>query len=153
MELREPNVFLGESYRSCRLQGLDPGDKSFLFRLIHTLLPSKERIHHLTQQGSFLCWSNYNHLFYQCAEAGQAVLRCIKSYDGNLSEEKCSHTWAHSNWSFLAPLCHHSGHWSWTDLGKSKVEENYILVQHENRVGDGHFDQKKVQSESITGGS
>ena len=55
VELREPDVFWGESYRISRLQGLDPEDKSFLLRLIHTLLPSKERIHHLTQQGSSLC--------------------------------------------------------------------------------------------------
>ena len=52
-----------------------------------------------------------------------------------------SQTWAHSSWSFHAPLCQHPGHWSWTDLGKSKVEENYILFQHENRAGDGHFHQ------------
>ena len=96
VEMREPNVFWAESYRICRLRGLAPDDKSFLFRLIHTLLPSKERIFHLTSQGSSLCWCNsgetedYSHLFYGCtknAEAGESLLRCIQSYDRSLSQE------------------------------------------------------------------
>ena len=64
---------------------------------MHTLLPSKERVHHLTPASSPLCWCNtgavesYEHLFYECEknkESGQALLRCIKSYDSSLSQVK-----------------------------------------------------------------
>ena len=95
VEEKDPTVFWAESYRISRLQGLSPDSKSFLFRLVHTLLPSRDRLHHLSQEVSPLCWCNtgaqesYLHLFYHCcknAEAGQALLRCIKSYDRNFTE-------------------------------------------------------------------
>ena len=97
MEERHPEVFWSETYRISRLRGLSPGTKSFLFWLVnvHTLLPSKERLHHLSQEASPLCWclsgaqETYEHLFYQCeknSEASQALLRCVKSYDNNLTE-------------------------------------------------------------------
>ena len=47
VEEKEPLVFWGESYRISRLHGLSSDSKSFLFKMIHTLLPSKERIHRL----------------------------------------------------------------------------------------------------------
>ena len=79
------------------MPGLSSDSKSFLFKLMHTLLPSKERVHHLTPASSPLCWCNtgaaesYEHLFYECEknkESGQALLRCIKSYDSSLSQVK-----------------------------------------------------------------
>ena len=47
VEERNPEVCWAESYRLSRLRGLSPQSKSFLFELIHTLLPSKERLHQL----------------------------------------------------------------------------------------------------------
>ena len=97
VEERNPEVVWCESYRISRLKGLSPATKSFLFRLIHTLLPSKERIHHLTREASPLCWGQsgeqetYQHLFYNCeknTDAGQALLRCVQSYDHNLTETR-----------------------------------------------------------------
>ena len=55
VEEKFPEVCWPESYRISRLPGLSPDSKSFLFKLIHTLLPSKERVHHLTQASSPLC--------------------------------------------------------------------------------------------------
>ena len=97
VEENYPEVCWAESYRISRLNGLSTGSKSFLFRLLHNLLPSKERLHHLSQEASPLCLCNsgahesYMHLFFQCetnAQAGQALLRCVKSYDSNLTEDK-----------------------------------------------------------------
>ena len=96
VEFDFPNVFWSESYRISRLHGLSPATKSFLFKLIHGLLPSKERLHHLTPATSPLCWCNsgepesYRHLFFQCSKnctAGQALLRVIRCYDANILEE------------------------------------------------------------------
>ena len=98
VELNHPNICWSESYRLCRLRGLSPSEKTFLFKLIHLLLPSKERVHHLTNQGTPLCWcgagvpETYEHLFFQCiknAEAGQSVLICAKSYCRTMTEEEC----------------------------------------------------------------
>jgi hypothetical protein len=97
IEERYPLHDWSESYRLCRLQGLDPEIKSFLFKLVHQLLPSKERVHHLTPTSSPLCWcesgdhENYLHLFYFCSknrEAGEAVLRVAQAYDRDLTAEK-----------------------------------------------------------------
>ena len=97
VEEKYPEVCWAESYRISRLPGLSPDSKSFLFRLMHELLPSKERIHHLTPASSPLCWCNtgavetYQHIFYDCIknnEAGQALLRCVQSYDRSLTEVK-----------------------------------------------------------------
>ena len=97
VEMSDPNVFWSESYRLCRLQGLSPSSKSFLFKLIHCLLPSKERLHHLTPATSPLCWCDsgqqetYKHLFFECPkneEAGQSLMRVVQCYDRNISEEK-----------------------------------------------------------------
>ena len=96
VEVKYPEVFWSESFRICRLRGLSPAEKSFLFKMIHLLLPSKERVFHLTNQGSSQCGCHpdvpetYEHLFFQCeknAEAGQSLIRCAESYCGNTSVE------------------------------------------------------------------
>ena len=86
-----------ESYRISRLKGLSPDNKSFLFKLIHTLLPSRERVHHVSPATSPQCWcgtgedETYQHLFFHCPKnrvAGQALLKCVRCYDRNLTEQK-----------------------------------------------------------------
>ena len=72
VEEREPTVFWSESYRISRLQGLSPMSKSFFFKHIHTLLPSRERVHSIIPATSPMCWygsgaqEDYKHLFFQC---------------------------------------------------------------------------------------
>ena len=92
-----PTVPWSDIYSISRHKGLSPDDKSFLFKLIHRLLPSKERLHHLTPASSPLCPcgngenETYQHLFYSCvknAQAGRALLHCLQSYDHSLTEEK-----------------------------------------------------------------
>ena len=65
--------------------------------MIHTLLTSKKRLHHLTPHVSPLCCCRsgaeelYLHLFFQCeknSQAGQTLLRCITSYDRGLTQER-----------------------------------------------------------------
>ena len=96
IEERDPHIVWVDSYRTARLPGLSPDNKSFMFRLLHTLLPSRERIHHLTPAANPLCWctervpETYNHLFFACREnreAAQSLLRCVQSYQRDLTEE------------------------------------------------------------------
>ena len=95
-----------------RLKGLSPKSKSFLFKLVHTLLPSKERIHHLNQTSSPQCWCESGdqetcfYLFFYCVknqEAGEALLRCGQSYDQNLTIEKALRLDISADETFLLP--------------------------------------------------
>ena len=97
VEERHPEAPWSETYRLSRLKGISPATKSFNFKLVHTLLPSSERINHLNGNVSPLCRLNcgqvedYLHLFYKCQhnqDAADSLLRCIKSYDQNLTDEK-----------------------------------------------------------------
>ena len=56
IEEREPDRVWLDSYSLSRLPGLSPDNKSFLFKLLHTLLPSRQRLHHLTPAANHLCW-------------------------------------------------------------------------------------------------
>ena len=97
VEEREPMVFWRESYILSRLHGLSPNSKSFLFKMIHTLLPCRERVHHLSPASSPLCWcatgeqETYMHLFYRCSknsDAAESLLSCVQAYDGKLTADR-----------------------------------------------------------------
>ena len=112
IEERDPSISWNECYRIGRLKGLSPESKSFMFKLIHTLLPSKERVHHLTKTSSPLCWCDsgnqetYVHLFFECSmnkEAGEALLRCVQAYDQNLTIEKALRLEIVADETFLLP--------------------------------------------------
>ena len=92
-----PTIQWGEPYRLSRLQGLSPSSKSFLFKLVHQLLPSRARVNRIIPANSPLCWcgsgesETYLHSFYTCSknsEASDAMLRCAKTYDTELTPEK-----------------------------------------------------------------
>ena len=92
-----PTIQWGEPYRLSRLQGLSPSSKSFLFKLVHQLLPSRARVSRIIPANSPLCWcgsgesETYLHSFYTCSknsEAAEAMLRCAKTYGTELTPEK-----------------------------------------------------------------
>ena len=97
VEELSPTTQWGEVYRLSRLHGLSPSSKSFLFKLIHQLLPSRERVSRLMPANSPLCWcdsgdvESYLHLFFTCdknREAAEAMMRCAKVYDEDLTPDK-----------------------------------------------------------------
>ena len=50
-----PNFDFSNSYRLIRLFGLTPDQKSFLFKMIHNLLPTKERLYRLKKVPTPYC--------------------------------------------------------------------------------------------------
>ena len=90
VEEHAPEVSWSESYRLLRLKGLCPEQKSLLFKLVHELLPTKERVSNIiptTNPACLLCLDNtpetYYHTFFTCSsnkESGEALLRCSKTY-------------------------------------------------------------------------
>ena len=96
IEERSPHIQWDRSYHLARLHGLSPCSKSFLFKLLHELLPSRERVSRLIPGNSPLCWCNcgdvetYMHCFFLCSknsDAAEAMLRCARIYDQNLTAE------------------------------------------------------------------
>ena len=95
VEEHEPEVCWSESYRLLRLKGLSPDQKSLLFKIVHELLPTKERVSHIiptTSPTCLLCQDNlpetYLHCFFNCSlnrESGESLLRCAQSYAPTLT--------------------------------------------------------------------
>ena len=72
IEERSPHIQFDRSYHLARLHGFSPCSKSFLFKLLHQLLPFRERVSRLIPGNSPLCWCNsgnietYMHCFFVC---------------------------------------------------------------------------------------
>jgi len=97
LEEQTPDIEWNRLYHRVRLKGLSPSSKSFLFKLLHQLLPTRDRINRLMPGNSPLCWCNsgdtetYLHCFFLCTknrEAGDAIARCVGSYDPNITAER-----------------------------------------------------------------
>jgi hypothetical protein len=94
------------------LKGLSPESKSFQFKLVHTLLPRKEKIHHPNPTSSPQCrcessdQETYSHLFFSCVknkEADEALLRSAQSHDQILTNEKILKLEISADETFLLP--------------------------------------------------
>ena len=88
-EIASPSTDWALSWKICRLQGLGSDLTSFNFKLLHKLLVTKERLHHLTPASSPLCshCSNANedvlHALIYCdynQDAGHRVLTTAQQY-------------------------------------------------------------------------
>ena len=156
VETKNLNVRWADVYAASRIKGLSPDNKSFLFKLIHELLPSKDRLHQLGQSPTALCWCNsgeietYSHLFFTCnknQEAGQAVLRCLRSYDASLTKEKCLRIEFDIDEPFLLPsvsILSTSLEHIWNNRKQKKITtimsiraelENSINIKRKSRLG------------------
>ena len=84
-EQSEPDNDFSNNYRLCRLFGLSPDQKSFLFKLVQNLLPTKERLHRLGKIPSPSCRfcdcpdDDVEHLLAcaQSAEVATPLLACL----------------------------------------------------------------------------
>ena len=98
VEEREPQHDWNLAFHLSRLKGLAPEVKSFNFKLLHLLLPCKERMSQMlpaTSPNCPLCTTEQpetiTHALFGCAknrEAGQFLLQLSKVYDPSLTPEK-----------------------------------------------------------------
>ena len=96
VEERLPTAPWPEAYRLLRLKGISVQHKSFLYKLVHELLPSKERVSRILQNASPLCslcqqgvTETYLHIFFHCPAneaSGQAMLSYAKFYNPSLTD-------------------------------------------------------------------
>ena len=98
VEERQPENDWDRTFHLARLRGHTPAVKSFNFKLLHKILPCKERLSQLLPSNSpqcVLCRDIQNdsllHAFFQCEnnkEAAQFLLHLIRVYDPTISENK-----------------------------------------------------------------
>jgi hypothetical protein len=89
------------SFSLARLKGLSTNHKSFLFRLLHQLLPTGERVHRLQPTKSAACKlcrtapvENLHHSIVACEAnslAAGLVLRCAQVYSPSVSPSGLLH--------------------------------------------------------------
>ena len=112
IETNHPNIQWNEYYRLQRLKGLAPITKTFLFKLVHQLLPSRERVHRIMPANTGECWCNtgeletYMHAFFECSknsDAAEAMLRLARVYDTQLTAEKALQLLVDADEVFLLP--------------------------------------------------
>ena len=98
VELANPTTDWKQSWRLARLKGLGPDHTAFLWKLLHLLLPVKERVHRIspnTPPSCQLCNQNQNenmyHAFLTCTfnmGAGQALVEILKDPMPNITMDK-----------------------------------------------------------------
>ena len=93
LEESNPEVEFLSSYRLMRIFGLAPEQKSFLFKFIQNILPTKERLHRVGKVQSSSCVfcngqeDNIEHLFscLQSKEVTEPLVECLTSQVEGLS--------------------------------------------------------------------
>ena len=98
VEEREPHHDWHLAFHLARLKGLSPQVKSFNFKLLHLLLPCKERLNHMlpaTSPNCTLCTAQQPesviHAFFVCEnnkEAAHFLLKLAMIYDSNIQSPR-----------------------------------------------------------------
>ena len=97
LEELQPGVDWGSSFSLARHKGLSPDQKSILFKLLHQLLPTGERVNRLQPAKSAVCSlcrtgqvDTLLHAVFNCEannSAAAAMLRCAQLYSPSLSAD------------------------------------------------------------------
>ena len=111
LEESNPNTDFSHSYRLSRLFGLAPEQKSFLFKLIQNLLPTKERLNRSGKAPSPSCifcdaqQDTLEHLLTcpHSREVTTPLLNCLASQVDNLTPQDIIHLNIHTPESWELP--------------------------------------------------
>jgi hypothetical protein len=97
-ELASPDTDWESSWRRARLKGLGAEATSFLWKLLHRLLPTEERIARILPNSSNNCKlcatptnADLHHCFFQCVstvEVGSVLLSMVRLYDPAVTPQK-----------------------------------------------------------------
>ena len=98
VEVQQPLNDWSYAWKLARLPGLGSEHITFLWRLVHNILPTKERVNRLTPATPPLCKlcptqcvETRRHAFFECAfnqEAGQALLRSLLLVDSQVTPDR-----------------------------------------------------------------
>ena len=140
VEEREPDQDWQLSFDLARRKGLSPDTKSFNFKLLHLLLPSKERLNQLLPTSSpscVLCTSQQSesvlHALFDCdknREAAQYLLHLVKIYDASCTELKAIRLNIHTDALYELPtiLMLSTGlEFIWTNRSQKKSTNLFMI--------------------------
>ena len=95
VEIASPGTDWEKSWRMARLKGLGPEHTSFLFKLLHNILPTQERLHRANNDVSQLCKSagcsqeeDLEHSLVHCQanqQVGRNLLEVLRLHQPNLT--------------------------------------------------------------------
>ena len=128
LEESHPGKDLTHSYRMCRLFGLSPDQKSFMFKMVQNLLPTRERLNRLGKVASPSCLfcdspeDTMEHLIVcpNSSEATTPLLACLSSQVSNLTSTMNNNT--SESWQLPAVwLVATSLTFVWDDRAKAQV--------------------------------
>ena len=95
LELLYPEFDFEYSYKLMRLFGLSPEQKTFLFKMLHNLLPNKERLHKIKKSATPYCIfcpellvDNIDHLF-NCRKYSNILGPVLHLLNTILTEHRC----------------------------------------------------------------
>ena len=101
VEELQPEVDWRSSFSLARLKGISLDQKSLLFKLLHQLLPTGERVHRLQPAKSLACSNcrageveNMQHAIFLCEAnklAAAAMLRSAQCYSASLTADRLLH--------------------------------------------------------------
>ena len=112
IELQHPDIDFSTPYRLSRLFGLAPEQKTFLFKMLQGILPTRERLHRLGKAASPDCvfcagqTDNLEHLFI-CVNNTQVMnplLNCLNIHLDNITPETLSNLNLHTTESMELPI-------------------------------------------------
>ena len=95
LEENHPDINFGDSYQMARIFGLTPEQKSFIFKLMQSLLPNRERLARIGKAETSTCTfcnaapDTTAHLLTctQSAEVGGPLLQCLASFHPRITSE------------------------------------------------------------------
>ena len=95
MEALNPNVDWERTWKRARLKGLSSDQSTFLWRLLHQLLPTLNRVHRMTPNTSPNCKhclegvpEDILHAFFNCtynSQLSQSLLNTLSHYQPNIN--------------------------------------------------------------------
>ena len=98
VEVLYPNTDWEVTWRRCRISGLGSELTSFLYRFVHDLLPTRERLHRISPATSNICRlcpsnsiEDLTHSFFLCSfnrEFSTRIIQSLLALDGTLTPEK-----------------------------------------------------------------
>ena len=97
-EVLHPDVDWENTWRLARQPGLGSENTSFLFRILHDLLPTRERLNRVKESNTAICKlcsetviEDQTHAFFSCSfnrGAGLSFLQTLPSIDSTMTPEK-----------------------------------------------------------------
>ena len=170
-ESASPSTDWETSWRRARMKGLGSEATSFLWKLLHRILPTEERLARILPNSSENCklcprptTANLQHCFFQCVstrEVGSLLLNMVRQHDPSITADKLLRLEFESEASVEMPLVWISAQtmlymWGIRAGGKTvnriitrAILESKISLLRETRYANEHLVGKELIEQNL----